>query len=766
MRLVVVSNRLPVTVIRGAEGVTLGRSPGGMAAGVHDLVSGFTGETSEGGAAPSIPREWIWVGWPGGPITRPEEPGIRELLRARKNVPVFLSPEQESLFYDGFSNRVLWPLCHYFSDGVRIDPRWWEAYEQVNRLFAQVVGSVLEPDDLVWVHDYQLMLLPALLRAANPTARIGYFHHIPFPEYELLRCLPAKWRHALIDGVLGADRIGFHTYSYAEIFLRAARRDRGESATLGAITRPTHTARVGVYPMGIDTERFERGAMSPLTDTERIHLDEVFGTRTVVLSIDRLDYTKGLVDRLRGFERFLERNPEELGRISLALVVVPSRVGVPAYRAMKRAVDQLVGSINGRFSTATWNPIVYRYSNLAPAELSALYQRGDIALVSPLRDGMNLVAKEYIASRGDTPGVLILSAAAGAADELSGALIVDPADEWSIAAALEQAIRMSGAERRERFQTMLTQVKQRTVHRWGREFIEGLLETAESPPVVGLTAVAREVVSRFRAARAKLLFLDYDGTLVGFQVDPGAVAPDGELLQLLDRLSAESGTSIVIVSGRSRRTLEEGFGHLPVGFIAEHGAAIMSLDGVWSEVPEWDCGWKAEIRTVLDRFVAGVPGSFVEEKSSSLVWHYRGAFGGVAGAQRAAERARDLVEFLLAFTGQAKLRVLTAHQAVEIQRGGIDKGSAAQRFFAGRSYDYIGALGDDRTDEDLFTILPAAACTIRVGDAPSRARFRLRNYTEARLLLADCVANTTDDGVTPYLVPNSRSPASPSPGTI
>ncbi len=766
MRLVVVSNRLPVTVIRGADGVTLGHSPGGMASGVHDLVTGFSGETKHEGVDPPIPREWIWVGWPGGPITRTEEPRIRELLRARRNVPVFLSPEQESLFYDGFSNRVLWPLCHYFSDGIRVDPRWWEGYQEVNRLFAEVVASVLHPDDLVWVHDYQLMLLPALLRAAHPAARIGYFHHIPFPEYELLRCLPAEWRRALIDGLLGADRIGFHTHRYAESFLRATRRDRGEFAALGAIARPTHTARVGVYPMGIDIERFERGAQSPLTETERTRLDGVFGDRVVVLSIDRLDYTKGLVDRLRGFERFLERNPEELGRISLALIVVPSRVGVPAYRAMKRAIDQLVGSINGRFSTGTWNPIVYRYINLAPAELSALYQRGDIALVSPLRDGMNLVAKEYLASRGDIPGVLILSAGAGAADELSGALIVDPADEWSIADALERARQMSRTEQRERFQTMLMQVRHQTVHRWGREFIEALLETADSPPVAGLTAVARAVVPKFRSAREKLLFLDYDGTLIGFQVDPGAAAPDGELLQILERLTLESGTSLVIVSGRSRTTLERWFGHLPVGFIAEHGAAVMSLQGVWSDAIEVDLGWKEEIREVLDRFVAGVPGSFVEEKSSSLVWHYRGAFGGVEGAMRAEERARDLVDFLLTFTGQAKVRVLTAHRAVEIQQAGVDKGSAAQRFVTGYHRGFIGAIGDDRTDEDLFSALPAEAYTIRVGDAPSQARFRLRDYTEARLLLADCVATAIDDAAVPYLVPNNRSPASPSPGTI
>lgn len=738
-----------------------------MAGGVHDLVAKLGAGRSNGEATPPFALAWIWVGWPGGVVTAAEEGDVRELLRPRRSVPVFLSAEDEALFYDGFSNRVLWPLSHYFLDGVRIDPRWWEGYRAVNRLFSRVVESVVQPDDIIWVHDYQLMLLPALLRASNPSARLGYFHHIPFPEYELLRVLPAEWRRELIEGVLGADQIGFHTHSYAEAFLRAARRDRGELATLGEIDRGTHTARVGVYPMGIDVERFERGAKSPLTATERTRLDHLFGERTVVLSIDRLDYTKGLVHRLRGFERFLERNPTEHERVMLALIVVPSRVGVPAYRAMKRAIDQLVGSINGRFSTANWNPIVYRYVNLAPAELEALYQRGDIALVTPLRDGMNLVAKEYVAARGDdAPGVLILSAAAGAADELAGAITVDPADEGSISSALEQAIQMPPAERRERFQTMLGQIRRQTVHRWGREFIGALLELPTPRPLAGLATVARAVVPKFRHARRRLLFLDYDGTLVGFKVDPAAVEPDRELLQLLDRLTRDAGTSLVIVSGRGRANLERWFGHLPVGFIAEHGATVMSFDGVWSGPLDPNEGWKRRIRDVLDQFVFGVPGSFVEEKASSLVWHYRGASGGGEGVLRAEARARDLVDFLLTFNGQANLRILQANKAVEVQRGGLDKGSAARRFVDAVPYDFIGALGDDRTDEDLFGALPGEAYTIRIGEAPSRARFRLTDFTEARLLLADCVATPLDAAAEPHLVPKSRSPASPSPGTM
>lgn len=766
MRILIVSNRLPATVVRGVEGLVLGHSPGGMATGVLDMVSGLRSHDLGSTLLGAPPLDWIWIGWPGGVFTQEEESSVQDLLRPRRNVPVFLSAEEEGCFYDGFSNRVLWPLCHYFTDGVRVDPRWWEGYRAVNRLFARVVGSILEPEDLVWVHDYHLMLLPALLRAQNPTLRIGYFHHIPFPEYEVLRFLPATWRHELIDGLLGADRIGFHTHSYADAFLRAVRRDRGAIASLGAIERPTHTARIGVYPMGIDVERFERGATSPLTATEREGLADVFGDRTVILSIDRLDYTKGLVPRLRGFERFLERNPDQIGRVNLALIVVPSRIGVPAYRAMKRAVDQLVGSINGRFSTTTWNPIVYRYVNLAPAELSALYGRGDIALVSPVRDGMNLVAKEYVATRGDSPGVLILSAAAGAADELAGALVVDPADEGSIATALERGIRMPGYERSERFQAMLTQVKHQTVYRWGREFLGALLQTVSPHVVAGLPVVAREIVPKFRCARERILFLDYDGTLVGFQVEPGKAAPDRELLQLLERLTRHPGISLVLVSGRGRTMLERWFGHLPVGFIAEHGAATMSFDGAWSAAVDLDDGWKKPVREVLDRFVFGVPGSFIEEKGSSLVWHYRGARGGAEGTARADERARELVEFLITFTGQARLRVLTAHKAVEIQRAGFDKGVAARRFLDGNRYDFVGAFGDDRTDEDLFSALPPQAYTIRIGDAPSRARFRLRDFIEARLLLADCVATTLAEDPHPYFVPNNRSPASPSPGTI
>ncbi|MFM1847587.1 MAG: hypothetical protein RL417_1061 [Pseudomonadota bacterium] len=766
MGLIVVSTRLPVSVIRAEDRIAIRRSSGGVANGLSDLFAGTPGFGE--GAIPNgtggVPLRW--VGWPGGVVAPQERPALDKLFSAQSLVPVYLSPEDERLFYDGFSNSTLWPLCHHFAEAVKLETPAFERYRSVNERFAEAVAAIFQPNDRIWVHDYQLMLLPAVLRARLPYAAIGYFHHIPFPAEAFFETLPEGWREPLLRGPVGANVVGFHTNDYAAAFLRSLRRTLGLTPNIGEIVQPTHRCRVGVYPMGIDSARFRELARSPLTETERVSLRSVLGGEKTILSVDRLDYTKGVIHRLRAFALLLKRAPEWGERVNLALVVVPSRVGVGEYRATKRAIEQLVGEINGRFSTPTWTPIFYRYRHLNPYELSAIYRAGDVALITPLRDGMNLVAKEYVASRIDDPGVLILSGGAGAAHDLGGALSVDPLDIEGMVGALTTALTMDRAERESRHRVMAEQIRSYSVHEWGRDFLAALSADSVAGPIEGLLPVARALVPRLRRAGRRLIFLDYDGTLRPFEVDPNAARPDRELMALLERLTSSPGATVVIVSGRSRESLERWFGHLPVGLIAEHGGEIRGNDGKWSPPQEVPAQWKERIRPFLERCVIATPGSFIEEKRTGLVWHYRGAAGPGDPSKRADNKARELIDFLLTFLAYSNLRVIPASKAVEVQVAGLDKGSAARRFLEAGRYDFAAAFGDDFTDEDLFAALPVGSAAVRVGREPTRAGYRLRDAAEVRLLLADCVAAEVDGEDLDYFVPKSRSPASPSPGTI
>jgi len=682
---------------------------------------------------------FVWIGWTGGIVEPHHQPAVREAARARHAEPVFLSAADEELFYRGFANQTVWPLCHSFTSLVRVDPTHWEAYRRVNGIFAAAVAAVTTPEDLVWVHDYQLMLVPELVRRVLPRCRIAYFHHIPFPVHEIFRLLPAAWGSEIVAGLLGADLVGFHTHGYARAFLNVCWRSVGAPHRLGVIERTGHTARVGVFPMGIDAEKFRRAATDPATEVERRKLGASDPQGKIILSIDRLDYTKGILNRLEAYAAFLERHPEWHRRVTLALVVVPSRTGVADYRSMKRSIDQAVGAINGRFSAVGWTPIAYRYRHLALPELTALCTRSDVALVTPLRDGMNLIAKEYIAAHPEGRGVLILSEFAGAADELSDALIVNPFDQDQVVAAIKTALEMPPAEQTRRHQALRHRVETYSVGRWADDLLGTLRRADIVTPMADLRAIAAHVTERYQRAERRLLFLDYDGTLAPFRTRPEDVRPDRELLTLLERLTADRRNTVVLVSGRDRGTLLDWFGRLPLSLIAEHGAWVKTAAGEWEHAAWADAGWKRAVRPVLDAFTASVPGSFVEEKPSALVWHYRGA--AIAGAEA---RGRALVEFLLTFTAYARLRVVPGNKAVEVHVGGVDKGLAAERFLAAASSDFILALGDDFTDEDIVAALPPGSLAIHVGPNPTGARFRIADHVSARFFLADCVAPRTD----------------------
>jgi trehalose 6-phosphate synthase/phosphatase len=716
-RLLLVSNRLPVTVKAEKDTVSVVRSPGGLATGLsrpHERSGG------------------VWIGWPGdvSRLSGPQRARVEEQLAGLRCVPLYLSASEVSRYYEGYSNRVLWPLCHYLLDRMPRHHKDWEAYTKVNERFAELIARHYQPGDTVWVHDYQLMLVPGLLRERLPEARIGYFHHIPFPSSEIFRTLPH--REELLHGLLGADVVGFHTPGYVHHFSSTLLRVLGLETEMDHVTHGGRTVRLGSFPMGIDAAAFEGLAEDGGVLEEVRVLKERSAGQRLLVGIDRLDYTKGIPRRMLAVQRLLEREPSLRGRLRLIQVAVPSRTQVEDYATYRDTVDELVGRINGLYGTVHNVPIHYLYRSFNERQLVGLYRAADVMLVTPIRDGMNLVAKEFCAARPDEDGVLILSEFAGAATELREAVMVNPYDVEAMADAIEQALEMPQEERRGRMRALRAQVKSRDVHWWVGDFLDTLQSVPASPARPGPTATA-ELVERLRRPGPRVLLLDYDGTLVGFAPRPELAMPDPELKALLARVAALPDTSVHIVSGRLKGTLEAWLGALPVGLHAEHGLWSRLRPGEpWGMLEGVSSEWKAQARPLLDAFAARVPGSFVEEKTASLAWHYRLVDPGF-GAWQARELRLKLAEAL----SQGPLEVLPGEKVVEVRPRGVNKGRVVGTALRGvAAGTLVAAFGDDRTDEDLFAALPEGSLAVHAGNKPTRAAYRVSGPGEVRKVLS------------------------------
>jgi trehalose 6-phosphate synthase/phosphatase len=506
---------------------------------------------------------------------------------------------------------------------------------------------------------------------------------------------------------------------------------------MGNILLPDRLVKVDTFPMGIDFQKFQAEAAT--SGSQKDESWKALENFKIVLSIDRLDYTKGILKRLQGYELFLEKNPQWQKKVVLVLVVVPSRVAVEHYQQIKKQIDELVGKINGRFGTIGWTPILYQYKFMPFDALVSLYAASDVALITPLRDGMNLIAKEYIASRTKKTGVLILSEMAGAAKELAEAIVINPNSIEEVAAALAASLEMPEEEQIERNRIMQDRLKSYDVVRWADDFLSQLLSikaAQKSLPAKLLAPPAKERLLRdFSQARQRLIFLDYDGTLVPFADDPQAVQPSEELLAILRNLSQQPANQVVLISGRDRNTMQRWFGSINAGLVAEHGVWTQEKNQDWQLIKPLNNNWKPTIIPLLATYADRLPRAFVEEKEFSVVWHYRRADPELASA-----RAKELVDDLVNFTANIDVQVLQGSKVVEVRCGGVNKGNAAVRFLAEHKFGFILAVGDDWTDEDLFKILPDTAYSIRVGIRQSYARFNLRSYVDVVELLKELAA--------------------------
>ena len=715
MKLVVVANRLPYRV---GPDRSLRLSPGGLVSG---LLSFFR-------AAELRDEDYLWIGWPGKEGN--EDPELREALARRRAFPVFLDAEEVEAFYHGFSNDTLWPLLHSFPCWASFSEEHWQGYVRVNEKFARAALEVLEDDDIVWIHDYQLMLVPGILRREHPALRLGFFLHIPFPAPEIFLLLP--WGREILGHLLGADLIGFHTYEYTQNFMRTVTRAFGFEHEMQYVVLEDRVVRVDTFPLGVDFTRWNTCGELLEVQKEEKKLREAALGRKVVFSADRLDYTKGILGRLFSFERFLDAHPEMRENVLFMLVVVPSREQVPRYREMKEEIERKVGEINGRFSSHGRIPVHYYYRSLSFPELCAAYRTADVVLVTPLKDGMNLVAKEFVATRADLSGTLVLSEFAGSARELGEALLVNPNSPEEVARTLAVALDLPEEEKRRRLAAMRERIRRYDARRWGEDFLRALTEVSGRRIELRTRVVTEPLAKAFRAeyqeAQKAIFFLDYDGTLVPLVRDPSLAAPDPELLGLLASLARPKKNEVVVISGRSRADLERWLGQLPIALVAEHGLWIRTQEGVWEQAAEGAPEELERLKGVLEFYVDRLPQAFLEEKTFSLAFHYR-----KADPEMAAVVVPELVDELLQLTANSPLHVLSGHKVVEVRPAGMTKGSAARRFL--RYQGFIFAAGDDVTDEDLFRALPETAIAVRVGAKPSHATYTVPTPQELRKIL-------------------------------
>jgi len=713
MKVINVSNRLPITI-----DPVIRRSSGGLVTALEGL------------AVDEYALKWI--GWPGAEISEPRRQREVEGLLEKEFgcTPVFLSKQEIEGFYQGFSNSSLWPLLHYMPSRFRYEPAWWDQYRAVSEHFAQRVLESAEEDDLVWIHDFQLMLLPAMLRAARPDLKIGFFLHTPFPSYEIIRCHPR--RDELVAGLLGADLIGFHTFGYLRHYCSAVTRLLGLEASFNEILHDGRSTAVGVYPIGISSGRFEEELNGDQYAQHLASFRKAYAGKRLVLSVERMDYTKGIIQRLDAIDLFLSRRAGQ-DDVKFIFVSVPSRESVGQYRDLCEEVEAHIGRLNGRYASVHSSPIHFIHGSVDFSQLCALYSLADVGLVTPLIDGMNLVAKEFVACQRDNPGVLILSEFAGAAQELFSASIVNPYDAHSVAQTIEEALTMNIAERARRMQPMRERVMKMDAQRWARWLVHDLAKAATpAQSSYSVIEASDRISAALESGKKVAMFLDYDGTLREIEREPSAAKPNAATHAVLQKLRNRPGLDVSIISGRTPDDLEAFLGSYEFGLIAEHGAAIRRpRQSVWERMDRnISHSWMEQVLPLMRLYESCTPGSFVEQKRTSLVWHYRRT-----DPQFGSWKARALVAELGVLTANMPLRVRHGKKIVEVTTTHLNKGAAILNMIGGNKYDLIVCAGDDATDEDMYQLDVPSLISIYVGEGETRAGFRVLNPAAFREFL-------------------------------
>ena len=712
-RIVIVAYRLPFTLKQRGSSLTAIQNTGGLVSAILSLTNRV--KSPDGDAEM---EKIVWVGKSDYDSDRMNAlPEVKDKFELRS---VKIPDSINDKFYGGFCNDLIWPLFHYFPSMAVFGQGYFESYRKANELFFNELRKIVRPGDFIWIHDYQLFLLPAMVREEFPESSVAFFLHIPFPSFEVFRIMPDGYQTAILQGLLGADLIGFQTHDYAQHFLKSVRRRLGYDISLNTVIAENVYARADAFPISIDFNKFHDAVLLHETEKFISRIRKQKRDRLLIFSVDRLDYTKGFLNRLAAFELFLERYNNMRGRVIFNMVMVPSRDTIVRYQVMKKEIEATVGRINGKFGTLDWNPILYQYKSLKFNELVALYSHSDVGFLAPLRDGMNLVAKEYVAAQHDERGILILSELAGAASEMGESILVNPTDISQMADALHEALTMKDNDKRKRIEAMKNRLSDYDVFSWADDILRTTLKVKDDKESYGYRHINRDIEARiiasFGRAESPVLFLDYDGTLVPIRELPELAVPDVQIMDLTEKLS--SLTEVVIISGRNRDFLDKWFSDLNLTLVAEHGAFIKKPGKDWESALGGNDAWKEKIMPTMKRFANRCKGSFVEEKRVSLSWHYRNADEDLSSL-RVIELKNELERQIL----NMPLQIIDGHKVVEVKMAGYNKGTAASKLISTGIYDFILAIGDDKTDEELFTALPDTAVTIKVGKGPTLASY-------------------------------------------
>lgn len=708
-RWIMVSNRLPLS---------------------HDPITGETRLSSGGlvsaltGIRNNINKLWIGL-----------DPKSEQLLSGKEGEieyqGVAVNEDLYHLYYNGLSNDVLWPLFHYEGGMVHFNREEWQAYRDVNQLLANSIDSLIQDDqETVWVHDFHLFLLPAMLRKLRPNIRIGFFLHIPFPSSEIFRQLPV--RDEILTGILGADLIGFHDYSYLRHFCNTIYSLLGINSDMVSADYQNRRISLGAFPVSIDTASFQEAAKQPIVERLRRKYKKNY---QVILGVDRLDYIKGLPLKLKAFRELLSANPHLVGKVQLIQIAIPTRQDVTVYQKLKEEVERLVGEINGKFGSADYVPIVYIYNTVPFDELLSLYRLADCLLVTSRRDGMNLVALEFIAAQSPaTPGVVVISEFAGASATLSHALKINPWDIEQTAEILNTALSLTIHQRRNQHKPMIKYLESYDATNWAASFMTALYKTREFKSLEKLIRLdAQHLPKNLQtiSKHPKLIVTDYDGTLVPFASRPeDATLPKSVADQL--RKFIDAGHHILVVSGRSASFLDQQFSNLNVSLAAEHGAVVKlkrSSASKWrSLVTTQIQRWYPTAWQMMKDYSSRVPESHVERKKYAIVWHFR-----ESPATFASYMALKLAEELAAGLANQPVEILAGNHIVEARAIEANKGMFLRwflkehpQFESNDDFPSCIVAGDDRTDEDLFKAVDQERClTIKIGPGISNARYRV-----------------------------------------
>ncbi len=725
---IIVSNRLPLQVKTDGKDIKVTPSVGGLATGMKSVHRDSNG---------------VWVGWSG--LTDEEiddgmQAKVDQAVQKEQCVAVNLNEDDIQNYYYGFSNRTLWPLFHYFLEYTEFEKESWESYKRVNEKFAKVVVDQIEEGDRVWVHDYQLLLLPQLIKDEKPDVPVGFFLHIPFPSYEIFRTFPK--RKEILEGMLGSDLLGFHTYDYERHFLSSVKRIANKEVRFNKITHDNRIIKVDSFPMGIDYKKFEDAAKKNQDQSKKQrsevqrrldeHLNESDSAK-MVLSIDRLDYTKGIPNRIRAFEYFLNKYPEYQEKIRLIMLAVPSRSEVPQYQKLKKETDELVGRINGQFSTVSWTPIWYFFRTMPFENLIDLYTSSDVALITPVRDGMNLVAKEYVATRTEQDGVLVLSEMTGASKELGEALQINPFNFEEIADTLKRALEMPKAEQKRRMLSLQKRISRYSVEKWAEEFMNALESSQNVSQYIQAERLTqkhqRNILKTVEDSENTIIFLGYNGTLVDYTDKTEDKTPDKALYDTLAKVSQRPNVELCITSCSENENLQKWFADTDYRLISDHGA-FYRKHNIWTELEALKTDWMEDVIPVLETFVDRTPGSYLDINRFSLAWHY-----GDADIEMGEKRVIEINTVLTSLTSNTDLSVFHGKEVVEIKSTKVSKGYAALQVLKEKDFDNIIVIGDDWTDEYMFEDLPDHAHSIKVGIRKTNAKYFVKRVEEVRAFL-------------------------------